>query len=122
MPRWLSIKLAGRHGRCLAALCFGEAVGTVLDKLLDAPWVALDQSPMQGRKPLLIGGMYARTPAQEDIDARREALVCSPHQRRVSKAVEDVNGDALMQEEHDQQNIAVERGDVKGVVALGIGD
>jgi len=122
VPSGLRIQLAGGSGRCLATVRLCKSIGAILDKLENASRIALNKSPVKGRESVLIRSMYTGSPSQEKVHALREALVCRPHECSVAIAVYHINGDALMQQQCEEENIAVECGNVKGVVSLCVGD
>ncbi|KAI6766899.1 hypothetical protein HG531_011259 [Fusarium graminearum] len=98
VPGDFGVELLCRHRRSLARLCLCKSVGTVFDKFEDAPRTSFNQSPMQRGEALFVGRVDACAPAEEEIDALGKALVSSPHQRRVAKGVDDINGNSLVQE------------------------
>ncbi|KAI6772838.1 hypothetical protein HG530_003796 [Fusarium avenaceum] len=122
MPRNFCVKLAGRHSRGLARLCLCKSIGAVLDKLEDASWASLYQSPMQRGESLLICRMDACAPAKKEVDDLGKAFVSRPHKRRMTEGVQDVDGNALVKKEGDEEDMAVESRDVEGVVALSVGN
>lgn len=122
MPRGLRVKFSGGDGGRLATVRLGETVCSILDELEDAVGVPLDESPMQGSKALLVGGLDVCAPSEEDVDTLVEALVGSPHQGSVAVGVEDVDRDALVEEQDNEEDVAAKCRRMEGVVALGVGD
>lgn len=116
------VELRSRNRRRLARVRLGEAVGAVLDHLENAGGVALDQRPVQRGEALLIRGMHISTPSQKGVDQLGIALVSRPHEGRVAVAVQHIDRDALVQQQDNEQDVAVKGRDVEGVVALRVGN
>lgn len=116
------MQLAGRDGWGLTSARLGKPIRSILNKLEDTVRVTLDKRPVQRGESLLVRSVNAGTPSEEYVDALREALVSSPHQRRVTVGIDDIDGNALVEQENKEKHVAVESRDVKRVVALGIGN
>ena len=122
VPLPCRVHLLSRNSGRLPVVVLRKPICTVLQQLLYASLTALDQRPVQGRKALVVGSIHVCAPAQEQVHTRGIALVRSPHERSVGLRVGDVDGNILVQEEHELVDVAVEGGRVEEVEALVVGE
>jgi hypothetical protein len=77
---------------------------------------------MQSCEALVVGGIDIGAPPQEQIDARRVAFICRPHEWCVRLRVWDIDWYVLVEQQDQLVDIAVERGRVQQVEALVVGE
>lgn len=123
VPHAHAVHLLRRHSRGLALVVGGEPVCSVLNHLLDASVRSLDQGPVQCSEALGIPPVHICAPPEQDIHTGGEALVCRPHQAGVALGIRDVDVNvAMVQQQDELEDVAVQGGAVQQVVALVIRD
>ena len=77
---------------------------------------------MECSEALVVGRVHVGAPSEEQINTRRIALVCSPHERGMALGIWNINGYVLVEQQDDLVHIAVERGAVQEIEALVVGE
>ena len=77
---------------------------------------------MECSEALVVGRVHVGAPSEEQINTRRIALVCSPHERGMALWIWNINGYVLVEQQDDLVHIAVERGAVQEIEALVVGE
>ena len=102
----------------LSVLGFREAIGAVFDELLDTALRALDEGPVQRGEAVLVRRGDAGAPQEQDLDARRVALIRRPHEAGVAVRVGHVHRNIGVQQHDELEDVAIHRRVLEKVESL----